>query len=89
MLQDFISRCLERDKEKRPTARELLFHEVLFEVHSLKLLAAHSFVKNASTYDTLTLILTPSVMSKATAALHNHVVTASHGAFDRANKTHH
>ena len=50
VLQDFISRCLERDKEKRPTARELLFHEVLFEVHSLKLLAAHSFVKNASTY---------------------------------------
>ena len=30
----------------RPTARELLFHKVLFEVHSLKLVAAHKIVKS-------------------------------------------
>merc|ERR1712059_104876 len=40
---------------KRPKARELLFHRVLFEVHSLKLLAAHTLVKNpASVNESLT-----------------------------------
>lgn len=47
--RDFIRLCLEPDPKRRPTARELLFHTVLFEVHSLKLLAAHTFVtKHAS-----------------------------------------
>ncbi|CDQ78240.1 unnamed protein product [Oncorhynchus mykiss] len=32
------------DAKKRPTAHDLLFHRVLFEVHSLKLLAAHCFI---------------------------------------------
>ena len=49
-LQDFIKQCLEKNQASRPTARELLFHTVLFEVHSLKLLAAHSFIKNASKF---------------------------------------
>ncbi|OXB79029.1 UNVERIFIED_CONTAM: hypothetical protein H355_005905 [Colinus virginianus] len=31
---------------RRPTANSLLFHRVLFEVHSLKLLAAHCFINN-------------------------------------------
>ena len=35
------------DPFKRPQARDLLFHPVLFEVHSLKLLAAHTLVKNS------------------------------------------
>ncbi|KAK2145222.1 hypothetical protein LSH36_694g01079 [Paralvinella palmiformis] len=48
LQKDFIKRCLNPDAKKRPTARELLFHEVLFEVHSLKLLAAHVLVKNAT-----------------------------------------
>jgi nuclear receptor-binding protein len=47
-LQDFIRKCLSPDPKKRPSARELLFHAVLFEVHSLKLLAAHSLVSNAT-----------------------------------------
>ena len=46
--QNFVSCCLERNKTQRPTARELLFHAVLFEVHSLKLLAAHTLVKKSS-----------------------------------------
>ena len=46
-LQDFITQCLVDDQTKRLTARELLFHAVLFEVHSLKLLAAHTYTKNA------------------------------------------
>ncbi|KAL3867630.1 hypothetical protein ACJMK2_040508 [Sinanodonta woodiana] len=46
--RDFISKCLEKDKNLRPTARDLLFHSVIFEVHSLQLLAAHALVDNAS-----------------------------------------
>lgn len=46
-LHDFIQKCLHRDIDKRPTARELLFHPVLFEVPSLKLLAAHALVQYA------------------------------------------
>ena len=44
MQKDFIRKCLRKTPEDRPTARELLFHPVLFEVHSLKLLAAHILV---------------------------------------------
>lgn len=46
MQKDFIRKCLIRDPRLRPNARDLLFHPVLFEVHSLKLLAAHTLVKN-------------------------------------------
>ncbi|BFZ16814.1 hypothetical protein BsWGS_19853 [Bradybaena similaris] len=46
LQKDFIQSCLQRDPKARPTARELLFHKVLFEVHSLKLLAAHKIVKS-------------------------------------------
>ena len=44
LQKDFIRKCLNQDPEQRPTARSLLFHPVLFEVHSLKLLAAHVHV---------------------------------------------
>ncbi|MFH4980328.1 hypothetical protein AB6A40_007037 [Gnathostoma spinigerum] len=44
MQKSFIAACLNPDPTKRPTARELLFHTILFEVHSLKLLAAHRIV---------------------------------------------
>ncbi|VDM39510.1 unnamed protein product [Toxocara canis] len=44
MQKNFIASCLNLDPSKRPTARELLFHTILFEVHSLKLLAAHQIV---------------------------------------------
>jgi nuclear receptor-binding protein len=44
--KDFIRRCLEKEGSKRPSARELLFHPLLFEVHSLKLLAADAYVNS-------------------------------------------
>ena len=44
LQRDFIRKCLSHDPESRPSARSLLFHPVLFEVHSLKLLAAHVLV---------------------------------------------
>ena len=50
MQKDFIRKCLRKTPEERPTARELLFHPVLFEVHSLKLLAAHILVNTPSKY---------------------------------------
>lgn len=53
--KDFIRKCLVLDPAKRPKARDLLFHPVLFEVHSLKLLAAHTLVKNpASVNESMT-----------------------------------
>lgn len=48
--KDFIHKCLQVDPLSRPSARELLFHPVLFEVHSLKLLAAHALVTTASKF---------------------------------------
>ena len=50
MQKDFIRKCLRKNPEERPTARELLFHPVLFEVHSLKLLAAHILVNTPGKY---------------------------------------
>ena len=45
--KDFISKCLHYDASKRTTARELLFHPLLFEVHSLKLQTAHFLLNTA------------------------------------------
>ena len=42
--RDFIQKCLIPDQSQRPRTTELLFHPVLFEVHSLKLLAAHALI---------------------------------------------
>lgn len=46
--KDFIKKCLNKIPSGRPTARELLFHPVIFEVHTLRLLAAHVIVNSAS-----------------------------------------
>ncbi len=44
--QDFINKCLHPDPRKRPSPKDLLFHRLLFEVPSLRLLATHQIVKN-------------------------------------------
>uniref|UniRef100_A0AC35U896 Protein kinase domain-containing protein n=1 Tax=Rhabditophanes sp. KR3021 TaxID=114890 RepID=A0AC35U896_9BILA len=41
----FIQSCLKEDPKERATAKKLLFHPVLFQIHSLKLLAAHKVVR--------------------------------------------
>ncbi|XP_013926780.1 PREDICTED: nuclear receptor-binding protein 2, partial [Thamnophis sirtalis] len=43
-MREFILGCLLLNPSRRPTAHDLLFHRVLFEVRSLKLLAAHCFI---------------------------------------------
>ncbi|XP_045475488.1 nuclear receptor-binding protein homolog isoform X2 [Harmonia axyridis] len=53
--KDFIQKCLQTNPEDRPTAKDLLFHSLLFEVHTLKLLAAHCLVrKSANISETIT-----------------------------------
>lgn len=49
--KDFIYKCLNKDPNLRPSARELLFHPLLYEVHSLKLIAAHCLVNTARKYN--------------------------------------
>lgn len=44
LQRDLIFKCLKRNPDERPSAHELLFHPLLFEVHSLKLLSAHCLV---------------------------------------------
>lgn len=48
--QEFTQSCLRHEAKLRPTAHDLLFHRVLFEVHSLKLLAAHCLINNQCEY---------------------------------------
>ncbi|XP_035702890.1 nuclear receptor-binding protein homolog isoform X2 [Folsomia candida] len=45
-LHDFIKKCLNNEPQDRPTAQDLLFHPVLFEVPSLKLLSAHALLSS-------------------------------------------
>ncbi|XP_021933780.1 nuclear receptor-binding protein homolog [Zootermopsis nevadensis] len=53
--KDFIHKCLHKEPDHRPCARELLFHPLLFEVHSLKLLSAHALVySTANISETIT-----------------------------------
>ncbi|MGH0123544.1 UNVERIFIED_CONTAM: hypothetical protein FKN15_012950 [Acipenser sinensis] len=46
LMREFVQACVRHEAKKRPSAHDLLFHRVLFEVHSLKLLAAHCFINN-------------------------------------------
>jgi nuclear receptor-binding protein len=55
--KDFIHKCLNKEPAHRPNARELLFHPLLFEVHSLKLLATHALVHSTGTDVVLTAVL--------------------------------
>ena len=43
--REFIQRCCARDPAKRPTAQEALLDPTLFEVHPLKLFAAHKYIE--------------------------------------------
>ncbi|KAM4606622.1 nuclear receptor-binding protein 2b [Polymixia lowei] len=46
LMREFTQSCVRQEAKLRPTAHDLLFHRVLFEVHSLKLLAAHCLINN-------------------------------------------
>ena len=48
LQKDFIRACLSQLPSRRPSARKLLFHPVIFEVPSLRLLSAHVIVNTPS-----------------------------------------
>jgi nuclear receptor-binding protein len=48
LQQDFIKACLSQLSSRRPPARKLLFHPVIFEVPSLRLLSTHVIVNTPS-----------------------------------------
>uniref|UniRef100_A0A1I8NU32 Nuclear receptor-binding protein homolog n=1 Tax=Stomoxys calcitrans TaxID=35570 RepID=A0A1I8NU32_STOCA len=48
LQRDLIYKCLRRNRSERPKASDLLFHPLLFEVHSLKLLTAHCLIFSSS-----------------------------------------
>ncbi|XP_072806042.1 nuclear receptor-binding protein 2 isoform X2 [Vicugna pacos] len=68
-MREFILSCLARDPAHRPSAHNLLFHRVLFEVHSLKLLAAHCFIQHQY-------LLPENVVEEKTKAMDLHAVLA-------------
>ena len=63
--QSFISSCLRSNPEDRPKARQLLFHPILFEVHSLKLQAAH-VIADSKAHETLNITSTAAEADPAT-----------------------
>ncbi|PNJ07970.1 NRBP2 isoform 7 [Pongo abelii] len=68
-MREFILCCLARDPAHRPSAHSLLFHRVLFEVHSLKLLAAHCFIQHQY-------LMPENVVEEKTKAMDLHAVLA-------------
>ncbi|KAM6171293.1 nuclear receptor-binding protein 2 isoform 2-T2 [Erethizon dorsatum] len=68
-MREFILSCLARDPAHRPSAHNLLFHRVLFEVHSLKLLAAHCFIQHQY-------LMPENVVEEKTKAMDLHAVLA-------------
>ncbi|KAM9689617.1 nuclear receptor-binding protein 2 isoform 1-T1 [Dama dama] len=68
-MREFILSCLARDPACRPSAHSLLFHRVLFEVHSLKLLAAHCFIQHQY-------LMPENVVEEKTKAMDPHAVLA-------------
>lgn len=48
LQKNFIQQCLQRDANNRPSARDLLFHPIIFEVPALRLYCAHSILNNPS-----------------------------------------
>lgn len=48
LQRDFIRACLSQLPSRRPSARKLLFHPVMFEVPSLRLFSAHVIVSTPS-----------------------------------------
>jgi len=59
--RDLIVKCLAPEGADRPSAHQLLFHPLLFEVHSLKLLAADTYV---NTFANMTETITDEVVGR-------------------------
>ncbi|KAK7799248.1 hypothetical protein U0070_023701 [Myodes glareolus] len=75
-MREFILSCLARDPARRPSAHNLLFHRVLFEVHSLKLLAAHCFIQHQCERQKGWDLMPENVVEEKTKAMDLHAVLA-------------
>ncbi|PAV86048.1 hypothetical protein WR25_07311 [Diploscapter pachys] len=51
LQRDFIEQCLRKNPLERPTAQQLLYHPVFFDICTLKLIAAHEVIDSQEDSD--------------------------------------
>lgn len=84
LQRSFIVACLSQLPSRRPSARKLLFHEIMFEVPSLRLFSAHVIVSTPSYQPEQ---LTEEALNKLLESDHDKVLAEVPGSAERPSVT--